>query len=190
MEYLGLAIDSIQMTLSLIEKKVKGILQECKIIFSMKELTVLQLTQLVGLLSSTIQAFPLAQIQFPYLQLQQVSALKGGMSYKDKIVLNNQALVERKPKILQWEVSIIINSFFFVDIIQHLKILQIVFRPKKLIKANYKPSKMKVLKYTFQQSFKLQNYWEEKKNTHTIAHIFACTHKRTHAYTYTDIHIG
>ena len=46
----------------------------------MKELTVLQLTQLVDLLSSTIQAYPLAQIQFRYLQLQQVSALKGGMS--------------------------------------------------------------------------------------------------------------
>ena len=31
-----------------------------------------------------------------------------------------------------------------------LRILQIVFRPEKLIKANYKLSKMKVLKGTFQ----------------------------------------
>ena len=31
-----------------------------------------------------------------------------------------------------------------------LQILQIVFRPEKLIKANYKLSKMKVLKDTFQ----------------------------------------
>ena len=35
-----------------------------------------------------------------------------------------------------------INIFFFLGIIQHLKILEIVFRPKKLIKANYKSSKM------------------------------------------------
>ena len=66
--------------------------------------------------------------------------------------------------------------------IQHLKILQIVFRPKKLIEANYKPSKMKVLKDTFQQSFKLHIYWWElkkKKKKRTNAHIFACTHKHT-----------
>ena len=61
-EYLGLVINSIRMTLSLTEEKVKGISQKCKIIFSVKETTVLQLTQLVGLLSSTIQAVLPAQI--------------------------------------------------------------------------------------------------------------------------------
>ena len=83
-------------------------------------------------------------------------------------------------------IIIIINNFFFVGIMQHFKILQIVFRPKKLIKVNYKPSKMIVLKDTFQQSFRLHNYWELKKknNTHTNAHIFACTHKRTYVYTH------
>ena len=78
-EYLGVVIDSIRMTLSLTEEKVEGILQECKIIFSMKEITVLQSTQLVGLLSSAIQAVLPTQIQFRYLQLQQVLALKGGI---------------------------------------------------------------------------------------------------------------
>ena len=63
-KYLGLVINSIRMTLSLTEEKVKGILQECKIIFSMKEIMVLQLTQLVDLLLSTIQAVLPAQIQF------------------------------------------------------------------------------------------------------------------------------
>ena len=43
-------------------------------------------------------------------------------------------------------IIIIVNNFFFVGIIQNFKILQIIFRPKKLIKANYKPSKMKSLK--------------------------------------------
>ena len=96
-EYLGVVIDSIRMTLSLTEEKVEGILQECKIIFSMKEITVLQSTQLVGLLSSAIQAVLPTQIQFRYLQLQQVLAVKGGMSYKKKIILNDQALEK-----LQW----------------------------------------------------------------------------------------
>ena len=58
----------------------------------MKEITVLQLTQLVGVLSSTIQAVLPAQIHFRYLQCQQMSALKGGMTYKEKIILNDQAL--------------------------------------------------------------------------------------------------
>ena len=78
-------------------------------------------------------------------------------------------------------VTIIINNLFFVSVIQYLKILKIVFRPKKLIKANYKPSKMKVLQDTFQQSFKLHNYCQEKKHRRTNAHILACTYKRTYA---------
>ena len=40
-EYLGLAIESIRMTLSLQEEKVKRIFQECKKISSMKKITVL-----------------------------------------------------------------------------------------------------------------------------------------------------
>ena len=97
-----------------------------------------------------------------------------------------------------------IKNFLFVGIIQDLKILQIVFRPKKLIKANYKLSKVKVLKDealkdTFQQSFKFYNYWEGKKmhncvytsgNTHarTNTHISACTHKLTYADTHMHVY--
>ena len=84
-EYLGLVINSLRMTLSLTEEKVKGILQERKIIFSIKEITVLQLTQLVGLLSSTIQAVLPTQIQFGYPQLQQLSALKEECLTKRKL---------------------------------------------------------------------------------------------------------
>ena len=80
-----------------------------------------------------------------------------------------------------------------MGIIQYFKILQIVFRPKKLIKANYKPSKIKILKDNFQQSFKLHNYW--KKNTHTRTqthrylhvHINARTRIRTCKHTHTHI---
>ena len=64
---------------------------------------------------------------------------------------------------------------------QHFKILQIVFRPKKLSKVNYEPSKMKVLKDTFQQSFKLHKYWELKKKE-KCAQTHTCSHKRIYAY--------
>ena len=74
-------------------------------------------------------------------------------------------------------IIIIINNFFFVGMIQHFKMLQIVFTPEKLIKANCKPSKMKVLKDTFQQSFKIQIYWWELEKKKVC--------KRTHICMYT-----
>ena len=94
-------------------------------------------------------------------------------------------------------IIIIIINFCFVSIIQHFKILQIVFRSKKLNKANYKPSKMKVLKDTFRQSFKLHIYWWELKKkcvkTHTYLHVhinrhyaYAYMHKQAHTHVHID----
>ena len=62
-------------------------------------------------------------------------------------------------------IIIIYDNLFFVGIIEYLKIPQTVSRAKKLIKVNCKPSNMKVLKDTFQQSFKFHNYLV-KKNIH------------------------
>ena len=62
-------------------------------------------------------------------------------------------------------IIIIYDNLFFVGITEYLKIPQTVSRAKKLIKVNYKPSNMKVLKDTFQQSFKFHNYLV-KKNIH------------------------
>ena len=70
-------------------------------------------------------------------------------------------------------VIIIINNFIFVGIIQHFKILQVVFTPKKLIKANYKPSKMKVLKVTLLYV---------RVNTHTHKHIYTTKHTHMHIW--------
>ena len=85
-------------------------------------------------------------------------------------------------------IIIIISNLFFVGMIKHRKILQIVFRPKILIKANFRPSKIRVLKYTFQQSFKFHNWWKQ-----TYMHINKCkyvhAYKRTHIYMYTKAHI-
>ena len=53
-----------------------------------------------------------------------------------------------------------INNFFFVGIIQHFN-------------ANYKPSKMKVLKDTFRQGFKFHIYRSEFKKKQAHTHIQA-----------------
>ena len=84
------------------------------------------------------------------------------------------------------------NKFFFFDTMHYLKILQIVFRSKKLIKGNYQPSKLKVLKDTFKQSFTFRNDLLKKvymqickcKYKHPHKRISAYTHKRKHTYAY------
>ena len=45
---------------------------------------------------------------------------------------------------------------------------------------------MGVLKNTFQQSLKLHMYRWELNKKRTNAHIFVCTHKRTHISVYAD----
>ena len=79
---------------------------------------------------------------------------------------------------------------------QHFKTQQLVFRPKELIKANYKPSKMEVLKGTFHYSFKFRNCWELKNThtytrtqTHTYSHVQINANTRIRTYKHTHAHI-
>ena len=72
-------------------------------------------------------------------------------------------------------INIIINNLFLVGIVQHLKILLTVFTLKKLIKANYQPSRMKVSKDNSQQSFRFHNYWV-KRSKYTHSHKYKRTH--------------
>ena len=63
-----------------------------------------------------------------------------------------------------------------------------VFRLKRLIKVNYKPSKREVLKDTFQKSFEFHNYWVEKNaymDIYKYKYIYAHGHKHTQTYPYT-----
>ena len=60
-------------------------------------------------------------------------------------------------------IIIIINNFFFVSIIQHLKILEIAFRAKKLVKADYKSSKMKISKRLFSRDLSFMTTGKEKR---------------------------
>ena len=75
-----------------------------------------------------------------------------------------QVLFENFSKFLRTDtfknsfVAITINNFIFVEVIQHLRMLEIVFTPKKLIKVNDKPSRMNISNDIFQQSFKFHNY--------------------------------
>ena len=61
-------------------------------------MSILQLTKLIGLLSSTAQAVLPAQLQFRYLQQIYVESLSRGPSYQHKVTLNSST----KQDLLWW----------------------------------------------------------------------------------------
>ena len=83
-EFLGLTVDSLIMTLSLPEKKVSNVQKQCQELLQKTQVLILKLTKLTGLLSSTIQAVLPAQVDIKYLQQQQIEALKTQGSYRKK----------------------------------------------------------------------------------------------------------
>ena len=75
-KFLGVKINSLIMTLSLPEKKVSKVQKQCLELLQKSEVSILELTKLIGLLSSSVQAVLPAQINFRHLQQQQIQALK------------------------------------------------------------------------------------------------------------------
>ena len=71
-EFLGVTVDSLIMTLYLPEKKGSKVQKQCLEL----QVSILELVKLIALLSSTSQAVLPAQINFRYLQQQQMQALK------------------------------------------------------------------------------------------------------------------
>ena len=67
-EFLGMIVNSKTMTLSLPQEKVQKIKSQCPDVYSAQEITLLELTRLLGTLTSTIQVILPARLQFQYLQ--------------------------------------------------------------------------------------------------------------------------
>ena len=67
----GLGRDAVKMTFALSDKKLKHVSQQCQEIFTQPKTSVLNLTKLIGLLSSTVQVFLPARIQFRHLLQEQ-----------------------------------------------------------------------------------------------------------------------
>ena len=64
--------------------------------------SILELTRVIDLLTSTIQAALSARLRCRYLQLQQISSLKESHSYQQKTVPNHQS----KTELLLWITNI------------------------------------------------------------------------------------
>ena len=66
-EFLGLKIDTHTMTLTLTEEKMKKVILKCQNLLSHPQTTALELTKLIGLMPSTVQAVLPARLQLRYL---------------------------------------------------------------------------------------------------------------------------
>ena len=97
LEFLGLNINTQEMKLSLTQEKVDKILCCCRKAIKAKTVSILDLTKLVGTLSSTVQAVMPARLQFRYLQQDQIQALKRQGFYRGKLKLGRLSKLE-----LEW----------------------------------------------------------------------------------------
>ena len=93
-KFLGMETDSIKMTLSLTPEKVQKVVKTCQNFLRGHSTTLLELTRVVGLLSSTIQAVEPAKIQLRFLQQQQIVCLRKKMNYQSVITLNTKSRTE------------------------------------------------------------------------------------------------
>ena len=94
------------MTLALTEEKMKKVILKCQNLLSHPQTTVLELTKLIGLMSSTVQAVLPARLQLRYLQQQQIQSLNQACSYQAEIVLNSLS----KQELLWWVENLRLNN--------------------------------------------------------------------------------
>ena len=95
-EFLDLRNNSITLELSLNKMKIQEVTSECQNLLNNPQTSILELTKLIGLLTSTIEAVLPAGLNCRFLQMQQISSLLENLSYLDKIVLNENSKIELK----------------------------------------------------------------------------------------------
>ena len=96
-QFLGVEIDSITMTISLPLQKKEQIILQCKDILNQSDVSLRQLTQLIGRLSSTAIAILPAPLQYRALQRQQILELAEKQNFHARIVLSEEVRAE-----IQW----------------------------------------------------------------------------------------
>ena len=95
-ELLDLTINSVTLELSLNKTKIQKVVSRCQNLLNNPQTSILELTRLIDLLTSTIQAVLLARLNCRLLQIQQISSLLENLSHLDKIVLNENSKIELK----------------------------------------------------------------------------------------------
>ena len=86
--FLGVELDSLELKLSLPKEKMENIVSQCQGLLKAKTVTVRELTQLVGRLSSAAIAVLPAPLQYRAMQRQQILELSHQQDYDTPIVLS------------------------------------------------------------------------------------------------------
>ena len=90
-EFLGMIVNSKEMTISLPQKKIQSIKQMCQDLYQNPETTVSELTKVLGHLASKILAVIPAKLHCRFLQQQQIQALKTNDCYKNQVLLDRES---------------------------------------------------------------------------------------------------
>ena len=93
-EFLGLVINSVNITLTLPQEKILDSQNKCMQLIASSKTTIMEVTKLLGKLSFTAQTVLPRRIQCRYLQQQQIQAVRELNSYQTKIKLSQQSLAE------------------------------------------------------------------------------------------------
>ena len=105
-QFLGLEVNSIQMTVALPDKKLKGIVQCCNQASRMNKITVRDLAQIIGKMSATMLAVLPAPLCYRNLQrLKNQALLTSPGNYEAEVHLDQAAKEELqwwKHELLQW----------------------------------------------------------------------------------------
>ena len=93
-EFLGLLVGSLNMSLSLTPEKLMKVTSQCLGMYKTEKVSILQLTKLIGLLRLTTQEVLPAQPQSRYLQQIQVESISRDPSYQHQVTLISSAKQE------------------------------------------------------------------------------------------------
>ena len=94
MEYLGVVIDSLKMTMSLTEKKINSLSKLCTETLNKGSCSIRELSRVLGKLISTAAAVTPCMLQVRHLQQLQIQGLKTNGSYGSLITLDKNSKLE------------------------------------------------------------------------------------------------
>ena len=100
MEFLGMEIDSAKMELSLPQDKLDNIRIQCQTLLQAKSTTVHRMSQIIGTMTSTLQAVHPAPLYYRALQMTKTRELLRQKSYAASMTLTEECKME-----LQWWVT-------------------------------------------------------------------------------------
>ena len=106
LQFLGVIVDSGEMTLTLPKEKLLKVQNHCQEILENEKVTVRELSKLTGRLSSTAIGVLPAPLHYPHHQHQQIQILIFHNSFEEKVEIS----VETRKELLRWKENLTLCS--------------------------------------------------------------------------------